>query len=103
MSIYYGTFVGAMQSFSRVLFADLIPEGEEAEFFSLYAITDKGSSWIGPSVVALIDGVVDGRYGLLFLALLLILPLPLLIFGVDPVQGKTDCVNFNKQRVNSAQ
>ena len=63
MSIYYGTFVGAMQSFSRVLFADLIPEGEEAEFFSLYAITDKGSSWIGPSAVALIDGVVDGRYG----------------------------------------
>ena len=102
MSIYYGTFVGAMQSFSRVLFADLIPEGEEAEFFSLYAITDKGSSWIGPSVVALIDGVVDGRYGLLFLALLLLLPLPLLIFGVDPVQGKTDCVNFNKQRAENS-
>ena len=102
MSIYYGTFVGAMQSFSRVLFADLIPEGEEAEFFSLYAITDKGSSWIGPSAVALIDGVRDGRYGLLFLALLLLLPLPLLIFGVDPVQGKTDCVKFSKQRADNS-
>lgn len=102
MSIYYGVFVGALQSFSRVLFADLIPEKEEAEFFSLYAVTDKGSSWIGPLAVALIGNVADGRYGLLFLALLLLVPLPLLIFGVDPVQGKTDCIAFNKASAEAA-
>lgn len=34
--------VGSSQSFSRSVFADMIPKGYEAEFFSFYAITDKG-------------------------------------------------------------
>ncbi|KAJ3059706.1 Autophagy protein 22, partial [Podochytrium sp. JEL0797] len=46
--IYYGCMLGAIQSFSRVMFSDLIPRGHEGEFFALYSITDKGSSWFGP-------------------------------------------------------
>jgi len=39
---------------SRTCFIDLIPVGSEATFFSLYSISDKGSSWLGPFVVALL-------------------------------------------------
>ncbi|KAJ3122555.1 Autophagy protein 22 [Physocladia obscura] len=49
--IYYGVLLGGIQSFSRVLYGELVPRGHEGEFFSLYAITDKGSSWFGPLIV----------------------------------------------------
>lgn len=73
----YGFFIGAVQSFARCLFADLIPVGEEAEFFSLYAVTDKGCAFVGPMVVALVtDWTRETRFGLLFLAGLILLPVP---------------------------
>uniref|UniRef100_A0A7S3D2A9 Autophagy-related protein n=1 Tax=Palpitomonas bilix TaxID=652834 RepID=A0A7S3D2A9_9EUKA len=48
----HGMLVGSIQSFSRTFFADLIPKSHESEFFALYGITDKGSSWMGPLIVA---------------------------------------------------
>ncbi len=73
----YGFFIGAVQSFARCLFADLIPAGEEAEFFSLYAVTDKGSAFMGPMVVAVLaDWTKEPRFGLLFLAALILVPIP---------------------------
>ena len=95
MAAYYGSFVGAIQSFSRVLFSEMIPFGEESEFFALYAVTEKGSAWIGPLAVAIISNYVDGRYGLMFLAILILAPLPLLIFGVDSTKGRIDCAKFS--------
>ena len=32
----------------------MIPEGQEDLFFSLYNVTDRGSSWVGPAVIAAI-------------------------------------------------
>ncbi|KAI8850036.1 autophagy-related protein 22-like protein [Chytridium lagenaria] len=45
----------------RSLFSEICPPGYESEFFSLYAITDKGSSWIGPLVVGAIGDVTGSR------------------------------------------
>ena len=50
----YGFTVGALQAFSRSAFAAMIPEGQEDLFFSLYNVTDRGSSWVGPAVIAAI-------------------------------------------------
>ncbi|KAJ3064096.1 Autophagy protein 22, partial [Podochytrium sp. JEL0797] len=52
---------GATQSSCRSLFSQLVPPGSESEFFSLYEITDKGSSWIGPLIVAAIDGTTSNK------------------------------------------
>ena len=38
----------ALLAFSRSLFSQLIPKGREAEYFSLYEVSDKGTSWISP-------------------------------------------------------
>ena len=48
----YGLMIGAVQSFSRSLFASMIPHGLECAFFGLYEITDKGSSWIAPLIAS---------------------------------------------------
>ena len=42
--------MGGSQALSRSLFARLIPAGREAEYFSIYEISDKGTSWISPLV-----------------------------------------------------
>ena len=31
----------------------MIPKGQEAEYFSLYEVSDKGTSWLGPLVFGL--------------------------------------------------
>jgi UMF1 family MFS transporter len=45
--------MGGSQALSRSLFAQLIPRGKEAEFFSIYEVSDKGTSWISPLVFGL--------------------------------------------------
>ena len=48
-----GFVMGGTQALSRSLFSFLIPKGHEAEYFSVYEISDKGTSWLGPLTVGL--------------------------------------------------
>lgn len=45
----FGLAIGGISSFCRSVFGELIPPGNEAAFYALYAITDKGSSVFGPA------------------------------------------------------
>jgi UMF1 family MFS transporter len=40
--------LGGSQALSRSLFSQMIPSGQEAEYFSLYEVADRGTSWLGP-------------------------------------------------------
>lgn len=53
LSAAVGMVMGASQALSRSLFSLLIPRGEEARYFSLYEITDKGTSWVAPFIFGL--------------------------------------------------
>jgi MFS transporter, UMF1 family len=48
-----GLVMGGSQALSRSLYAQLVPAGKEAEFFSLYEVSDRGTSWLGPLVFGL--------------------------------------------------
>ena len=48
-----GIVLGGSQALSRSLFSQLIPEGKEGEYFGLYEISDKGTSWLGPLLFGL--------------------------------------------------
>jgi len=48
-----GFVLGGSQALSRSLYSQMIPGGKEAEYFSLYVISDRGTSWIGPLLFAL--------------------------------------------------
>jgi UMF1 family MFS transporter len=53
MSFLVGLIMGGTQALSRSLFSLMIPAGKEAEYFSVYEISDKGTSWLGPLIFAL--------------------------------------------------
>lgn len=45
--------LGGTQALSRSMFSSFIPRGKEAEYFGIYEISDKGTSWIGTMIFAL--------------------------------------------------
>lgn len=45
--------LGGTQALSRSLFSQMIPKGREAEYFGVYEISDKGTSWLCPLLFGL--------------------------------------------------
>ncbi len=45
--------LGGTQALSRSLYSQMIPRGQESEYFSLYEVSDKGTSWLGPLLFGL--------------------------------------------------
>ncbi|KAJ3028978.1 UNVERIFIED_CONTAM: Autophagy protein 22 [Siphonaria sp. JEL0065] len=100
--IFYGMLLGGIQSFARVLFSELIPRGHEGEFFALYAITDKGSSWFGPLIVGAITDIThEIRYGFIFLFFMLILPV-ICVYFLDVEKGQVDAEAFHASELDAA-
>jgi len=66
----------------------------EAAFYALFAITDKGSSAVGPAIVGVIvDATGTIRPAFFFLAVLIAVPAPL-IWMVDVEKGQADAVRL---------
>jgi MFS transporter, UMF1 family len=40
--------LGGSQALSRSVYSLMIPKGKEAEYFSLYEVSERGTSWLGP-------------------------------------------------------
>lgn len=53
LGIIIGLIMGGTQALSRSLFSRLIPHGKEAEYFSLYEVGERGTSWLGPLLFGL--------------------------------------------------
>jgi len=47
--------MGGSQAISRSLFAQMIPEGKEAEFYAFYEVSERGTSWTGPLLFGLVN------------------------------------------------
>ncbi|KAJ6261141.1 hypothetical protein Dda_3807 [Drechslerella dactyloides] len=102
LAIWFGFVLGGQGGYCRSLFAELLPRGSEAAFFALYAITDKGSSVFGPTVVGVItDRWGDIRLAFWFILGLLLVPLPFL-YCVDVDRGKQAAEDFVKQRLDGS-
>jgi UMF1 family MFS transporter len=48
-----GLVLGGSQALSRSLYSLMVPKGQEAEYFSIYEVSDKGTSWLGPLLFGL--------------------------------------------------
>jgi UMF1 family MFS transporter len=53
MAAVVALVLGGTQALSRSLFSQMIPKGREGEYFSLYEISDKGTSWLAPLLFGL--------------------------------------------------
>ncbi len=81
MGAVLGVVLGGSQALSRSLYSLMIPKGQEAEFFSIYEVSDKGTSWLGPLMFGLAYGLTRSyRIAILSVATFLILGLLLLLF-----------------------
>jgi len=89
--------MGGSQAISRSLFAQMIPNGKEAEFFSFYEISERGTSWIGPLVFGLANQLFGNlRYAILSLIFFFIAGLILLPF-VNVTKAIADAKNYKKE------
>ncbi len=80
LGIFIALVLGGSQAISRSLFAQMIPKGREAEFYSFYEVSERGTSWTGPLIFGLANQIFGSlRYGILalifyFIAGLIVLP-----------------------------
>ncbi|KAF2475175.1 autophagy-related protein 22-1 [Lindgomyces ingoldianus] len=94
LGAFHGFIMGGISSYSRSVFTPLIPEGSEAAFFALFAVTDKGSSAFGPALVGwIVDRAGTIRPAFIFLAVLALCPGPL-IYMVDVERGRGDAARM---------
>jgi len=93
LGIFIALVMGGSQAISRSLFAQMIPDGREAEFYSFYEISERGTSWIGPLIFGLMNQVFGSlRPAILsliffFIAGLIILPFVNVRKAVDDVKA----------------
>jgi UMF1 family MFS transporter len=69
MAAVVALVMGGTQALSRALFSQMIPKGREAEYFGVYEISDKGTSWLAPLFFGLALQFT-GNYRLAILSLL---------------------------------
>ena len=73
--------LGGSQALSRSLFAQMIPQDQEAEFYSFYEISERGTSWLGTFAFGVVNQLFHSlRLGILsvivfFIAGLILLPM----------------------------
>ena len=84
--------MGGSQALSRSLFAQLIPPGKEAEYYSIYEVSDKGTSWLSPLVFGLALQLTHSyRAAILSLIVFFIAGLVVLL-RVDVKRGETEAL-----------
>jgi len=88
----HGFALGSVQSYSRTLLSELTPPGLESEFFGIFELTDKGSSWIGPFVVAMIYETTGSmRLAFPYCIIMIVGAMLFLYFCVDVEEGIKEC------------
>ena len=72
--------LGGSQALSRSIFAQMIPKGREAEFFSFYEVSDRATSLFGPLIFGLANQMFGSlKYGILSLIVLFVVGLGILL------------------------
>ena len=89
--VVYGFVLGAIQSYTRTAYCDLVPPGQESEFFGIFEISDKGSSWMGPLICAILYELTGSmRPAFLYLVFMCMVGW-VLVYKTDWVEGSDAC------------
>ena len=91
LAVLIGLVLGGSQALSRSIFSHLIPAGREAEYFSLYKISDRGTSWMGPLVFGLAYQLT-GSYRAAIISLLVFFVIGFLLLLRVPVRRAVEAV-----------
>jgi UMF1 family MFS transporter len=100
LGVVIAIVLGGSQAISRSLFAQMIPAGREAEFYSFYEISDRGTSWVGPLLFGLINQISGSlRPAILSLIFFFIIGLITLPF-VNEKKAIDDVRDYDKTLTN---
>jgi len=98
--------MGGSQALSRSLFAQMIPKDQEAEFYSFYEISERGTSWMGTFLFGLVNQITGSlRLGIVSVIVFFLLGLVLLPLVNVPkamAQGKQGGVPLEEVAVKAA-
>ena len=81
LGAFIGMVLGSAQALSRSLYSQMIPRGRESSFFGLYEISEKGTSWMGQLLFAVIVGATGSfRHAILGLIFFFVIGSVILLF-----------------------
>ncbi len=83
LAVVVALVLGGSQALSRSLFSLMIPKEKEAEFFSFYEISDRGTSWVGPALFTWVQVQTDSMRTAIFSLIVLFVGGLLLLITVD--------------------
>ncbi|GAA6001515.1 hypothetical protein JCM10207_006703 [Rhodosporidiobolus poonsookiae] len=96
LAVVFGALWGSFQAYARTCFAELIPASQSARWYSLYSITDKSSSFLGPMLVAAVTNATgEIRHGFFIILALLLVAVPILV-RVNMEQGSADAEEYDQ-------
>jgi MFS transporter, UMF1 family len=91
-----GLVLGGTQALSRSVYSKIIPKDKEAEYFSLYELGEKGTSWLGPLVYGLAIQFT-GNYRLALFSLIIFFIVGMIVLSrVNLQKAKSDSLCFEK-------
>jgi len=97
LGAFIALVMGGSQAISRSLFARFIPKGREAEYYSFYEVSERGTSWIGPLLFGLMNQVFGSlRPAILSLIFFFLAGLVLLPF-VNVKKAESDLAAFEAE------
>ena len=100
LGVFIALVMGGSQAISRSLFSQMIPTGKEAEFYSFYEVSERGTSWTGPLIFGLVNQMFGSlRYGILALIFYFIAGLIVLPF-VNVQKAKDDVKKYDAAKYN---
>ncbi|GAA3884905.1 MFS transporter [Saccharothrix violaceirubra] len=85
LAIGIGIVLGGTNALSRSLFSQMVPPGREAQYFSLYEIGERSTSWLGPLVFAGV-GQATGSFRLAIVSLIVFFVVGFVLLIFVPVR-----------------
>ena len=102
MSGVIGFVLGGSQALSRSLFSQMIPNGREAAFFGIYAISERGTSWIGPLVFGRVAQMTDSYRPAILALIFFFVVGSILLFFTDTARAIHEAGNITPEEAAPA-
>jgi MFS transporter, UMF1 family len=85
LAVGIGLVLGGTNALSRSLFSQMVPPGKEAQYFSVYEIGERATSWMGPALFAVVAGAT-GSYRPAIISLVIFFFVGLVLMFFVPVR-----------------
>ncbi|HEY7592516.1 MAG TPA: MFS transporter [Actinophytocola sp.] len=91
LAVGIGLVLGGTNALSRSLFSQMVPQGKEAQYFSIYEIGERATSWMGPALFAFMAGAT-GSYRPAIISLVIFFFVGLVLMFFVPVRRAIQAV-----------